>query len=59
LYNVSKVVNCLNHVLDDSIVKASSLNIQNNLNHTLSLGLKQAFIMNATRTLDACILPRR
>jgi len=59
LYNVTQVVNCLNKVLADSIMKASSLTIQNNLNGTLSLGLKEAFVTNATNMLDACIIPRR
>ena len=58
LMNESKVIGCLNKVLDDSIVRASSLTIQNNMNHTVSLGLRQSFIINATNTLDACILPR-
>jgi hypothetical protein len=59
LYNVTQVVNCLNKVLADSIMKASSLTIQNNLNGTLSLGLKEAFVTNATNMLDACIIPGR
>ena len=59
LYNVTQVVNCLNKVLADSIMKALSLIIQNNLNGTLSLGLKEAFVTNATNMLDACIIPRR
>ena len=59
LYNVTQVINCLNKVLADSIMKASSLTIQNNLNGTLSLGLKEAFVTNATNMLDACIIPRR
>lgn len=58
LMNESKVIGCLNKVLDDSIVRASSLTIQNNTNHTVSLGLRQSFIINATNALDACILPR-
>jgi hypothetical protein len=59
LMNESQVITCLNRVLDDSIMRGSSLTIQNNMNHTVSLGLKQSFIINATNTLDACILPRR
>lgn len=59
LMNQSQVITCLNRVLDDSIMRGSSLTIQNNMNHTVSLGLKQSFIANATSTLDACILPRR
>jgi hypothetical protein len=59
LYNVTQVVNCLNKVLAGSIMKASSLTIQNKLNGTLSQGLKEAFVTNATNMLDACIIPRR
>jgi hypothetical protein len=58
LMNESKVMGCLNHVLGDSIMKASSLTIQNNLSKTITLGVKQAFVTNATQTLDACIMPR-
>ena len=58
LMNESKVIGCLNKVLDDSIMKASSLTIQNNLNKTITLGVKEAFVTNATQTLDACIMPR-
>jgi hypothetical protein len=57
LYNVAQVMACLHNVLDDSIIKASSMTIQNNLNHTISLGLKQSIIANATANLDSCILP--
>jgi hypothetical protein len=58
LMNESKVIGCLNKVLDDSIVRGSEITIQNNINHTVSMGLRQSFIINATNTLDACILPR-
>ena len=59
LMNESKVIGCLNKVLDDSIIRGSEITIQNNLNHTVSMGLRQSFIINATNMLDACILPRR
>ena len=59
LMNESKVIGCLNKVLDDSIIRGSEITIQNNINHTVSMGLRQSFIINATNTLDACILPRR
>jgi hypothetical protein len=62
LANESAVIACLNHVLADSISKAAitgSLTLRNNTNGTVTGGLNQTFITNATNTLDACILPRR
>ena len=54
LYNVSQVVNCLDRNLDNAIIKASALTIQS-LNHTVSLGIKQAFIANETSAINHCV----
>jgi len=59
LYNPDQVVACLNHVLVDSIVKASTtadLTLDNNTKGDAP-ALNQTFIQNATQTLDSCIIP--
>ncbi|PWU81273.1 MAG: hypothetical protein DLM72_07770 [Candidatus Nitrosopolaris wilkensis] len=53
LYNPNQVVACLNNVLTDSIIKASTLH------NTPGIvpGINSTFIDNATKTLDNCIVP--
>jgi hypothetical protein len=62
LYNVSQVMACLHKTLADSMIKGivtGTLTIKNNTNGTLTGGINEKFLTNATNALDACILPRR
>ena len=62
LYNVSQVMACLHKSLADSMIKGAAtgmLTIRNNTNGTVTGGVNEQFLTNATTNLDNCILPRR
>jgi hypothetical protein len=46
LFNPESVVACMDKVLDDSIIKASSLTIKNDFNHNITIGITEPFIAN-------------
>jgi hypothetical protein len=53
---------CLHKSLADSMIKGAAtgmLTIRNNTNGTVTGGINEQFLTNATNALDACILPRR
>jgi hypothetical protein len=62
LYNVSQVMACLHKSLADSMIKGAAtgmLTIRNNTNGTVTGGINEQFLTNATTNLDNCILPMR